>query len=92
MDHYKLKSNLEVFRKNMQSKEKPTLRVVITRAMSYTSRSLAYRILTDEIFGADQQIILSMYDSNDSAVFLQGIAIELKSCAPNILEGKCAHL
>ncbi|XP_058808706.1 malate dehydrogenase, cytoplasmic-like [Phymastichus coffea] len=85
MDQYKFKSNLTVFRKTLQNEDKPPLRVVITEAMSYTSRSLAYRLLSDEVFGSDQEIILSFFDTSDSVVFLEGIVIEITACAPNLL-------
>ncbi|XP_016837901.1 malate dehydrogenase, cytoplasmic-like [Nasonia vitripennis] len=61
-------------------------RVVITEATSFIARSLAYRILSDEIFGADQEIVLSLYDSGEQAMLLQTVAIEITACAPNLLK------
>ncbi|XP_014219323.1 malate dehydrogenase, cytoplasmic-like [Copidosoma floridanum] len=63
---------------------KHPLRVVITEASDYIARSLAYRILSDDVFGSDQQIILCLFDNSD--LFLESISIEITACAPALLK------
>ncbi|KAL7290260.1 hypothetical protein TKK_0015962 [Trichogramma kaykai] len=62
------------------------LKVVITEASSYTARYLAFRILNEELFGPDRKIILSLFVADEAVMSLEGIAIEITACAPNLLQ------
>nr|XP_033332961.1 malate dehydrogenase-like [Megalopta genalis] len=63
------------------------MRVVITDGSTEIALALAYRIFSDEIFGPDQSIFLSIHEFHSRAVFLESVAIELTLCSPNLLEG-----
>ena len=70
-----------------QHDDKPPIRVLITEATSFVARSLAYQIFSNNIFGGNQEIILSLYDSSESNIFLGATEIEITASAPNLLKG-----
>ncbi|KZC12679.1 PREDICTED: malate dehydrogenase, cytoplasmic-like [Dufourea novaeangliae] len=63
------------------------LRVVVTDGSSDIALALIYRILSDQVFGSDQSVFISIYEFQDRAVFLESVAIELTLCSPNLLHG-----
>lgn len=69
-------------------RKEDVLRVVVTDGSSDIALSFLYRILSDEVFGPDQSIFVSIYEFPGKAVFLESIAIELTLCSPNLLHGK----
>lgn len=86
MSSVNLQANLAAMR-DTPDPDESALRVVITEGTSYIARYLAYRILSDAVFGSDREIILSLYDTEDNAVLLESIGIEITACAPNLLKG-----
>lgn len=78
---------IEDLNNSCSKKEKFIPRIVITEASTSIARALIYRILYDEVFGPNQEIIISLYDSLENSRFLNSLVIEVTACAPNILTG-----
>ncbi|XP_031832086.1 malate dehydrogenase, cytoplasmic [Nomia melanderi] len=66
-------------------RDEDVLRVVVTDGSSDIALSFLYRILSDEVFGPDQSIFVSVYEFPEKAVFLESVAIELTFFSPNLL-------
>lgn len=62
-------------------------RIVITDASSSVTRSLIYRLIYDEVFGINQEVIINLYESSDKSTFLNSLIIEISACAPHNLKG-----
>ena len=78
---------IEDFNNSFVKEEKFIPRIVITEASTLLVRSLIYRILYDEVFGPNQEIIISLYESQSNTPFLNSLVIEVTACAPNNLTG-----
>ncbi|XP_051158798.1 malate dehydrogenase-like [Leptopilina boulardi] len=67
-------------------------RIVITDASSSVTRSLIYRLIYDEVFGINQEVIINLYESSDKSTFLNSLIIEITACAPhNLKEISVSH-
>lgn len=89
MERVDSKDNLFVYYKNPISCEgsRAPIRIVITEGTKYVARFLAFRLLTGDIFGPDQEITICFFDTSDSAVFLESSVIEVTAAAPKNLRG-----
>lgn len=65
------------------------LKIVVTDGTTEIARSFLYRILTDDVFGKNQCIFVSLYELSTKTMFLESLAIELNSFSPKLLSGKC---
>lgn len=60
---------------------KTPIRVAVTGAAGAIGYSILFRILSGEVFGHDQPIILNLVDIPEALPILQGVVMELEDCA-----------
>jgi len=60
---------------------KSPIRVAVTGAAGAIGYSILFRIISGEVFGSDQPIILNLVDIPDALPILQGVIMELDDCA-----------
>lgn len=63
------------------------LKIVVTDGTTEIARSFLYRILTDDVFGKNQCVFVSLYELSTKTMFLESLAIELYSFSPKLLSG-----
>ena len=61
---------------------KTPIRVAVTGAAGAIGYSILFRIVSGEVFGPDQPVILNLVDIPDALPILQGVIMELEDCAP----------
>src|ERR1700691_4098806 len=61
---------------------KSPISVAITGAAGAIGYSILFRIISGEVFGADQPVILNLVDIPEAQPILQGVIMELEDCAP----------
>ncbi|KOC68420.1 Malate dehydrogenase, cytoplasmic [Habropoda laboriosa] len=67
------------------SRHKDVLKIVVTDSTTEIARTFLYRVLTDNVFGKNQSLLVSLYEQPGRAAFLESVAIELTSFGPNVL-------
>ena len=60
---------------------KTPIRVAVTGAAGAIGYSILFRIVSGEVFGPDQPVILNLVDIPDALPILQGVIMELEDCA-----------
>ena len=60
---------------------KPPIRIAVSGASGQISYSLLFRIVTGDMLGKDQPVILKLLDITESQLALNGVAMELEDCA-----------
>ena len=60
---------------------KPPIRIAVSGASGQISYSLLFRIVTGDMLGKDQPVILKLLDITESQSALSGVAMELEDCA-----------
>ncbi len=66
---------------------KTPLQIAVTGAAGQISYALLFRIITGELAGADQPVVLRLLDVPEAKATLQGVAMELWDCASPLLAG-----
>src|SRR5271156_4832534 len=61
---------------------KTPIRVAVTGAAGAIGYSILFRIVSGEVFGPDQPVILHLVDIPEALPILQGVIMELEDCAP----------
>src|SRR5271170_1685188 len=61
---------------------KTPIRIAVTGAAGAIGYSILFRIISGEVFGPDQPVILNLVDIPDALPILQGVIMELEDCAP----------
>ncbi|XP_076761655.1 malate dehydrogenase [Xylocopa sonorina] len=81
--------NLERYKSafNSYSRRKNVLKVAVTDGTTEIARSFVYRIFTDNVFGENQSVFVSLYELPEKATFMESVMIELTSFSPNLLNG-----
>lgn len=64
---------------------KTPVHVAVTGAAGQISYALLFRIISGDLAGADQPVVLHLLDIPDALGALQGIQMELADCAPPLL-------
>jgi malate dehydrogenase len=65
---------------------KPPIRVAVTGAAGAIGYSILFRIVSGEVFGADQPVIVNLVDIPDALPILQGVIMELEDCASTAVQ------
>jgi malate dehydrogenase len=65
---------------------KTPIRVAVTGAAGAIGYSILFRIVSGEVFGPDQPVILNLVDIPDALPILQGVVMELEDCAPTAVQ------
>ena len=65
----------------LEKKIKPPIRIAVSGASGQISYSLLFRIVTGDMLGKDQPVILKLLDITESQSALSGVAMELEDCA-----------
>ncbi len=65
---------------------KSPIRVAVTGAAGAIGYSILFRIVSGEVFGADQPIIVNLVDIPDALPILQGVVMELEDCASTAVQ------
>lgn len=73
---------------NYSRRKNDVLKVVVTDGTTDIARSFLYRMLIDNVFGANQSIFASLYELPERTPFLDSVMIELTSFSPSCLNGK----
>jgi malate dehydrogenase len=60
---------------------KTPIRVAVTGAAGAIGYSILFRIISGEVFGAEQPVIVHLVDIPDALPILQGVVMELEDCA-----------
>src|ERR1700744_2836909 len=60
---------------------KNPIRVAVTGAAGAIGYSILFRIVSGEVFGADQPVIVNLVDIPDALPILTGVVMELEDCA-----------
>jgi malate dehydrogenase len=60
---------------------KPPIRIAVSGASGQISYSLLFRIVTGDMLGKDQPVILKLLDITEAQSALNGVAMELEDCA-----------
>ena len=60
---------------------KPPIRIAVSGASGQISYSLLFRIVTGDMLGKNQPVILKLLDITESQSALSGVAMELEDCA-----------
>ncbi len=68
-----------------EKKMKPPIRIAVSGASGQISYSLLFRIVTGDMLGKDQPVILKLLDITECQSALSGIAMELEDCAFSLL-------
>ena len=66
---------------------KSPVRVAVTGAAGQIGYSLLFRIVTGEMLGKDQPVILQLLEITPAMKALEGVAMELDDCAYPLLAG-----
>jgi malate dehydrogenase len=61
--------------------KKAPIRVAVTGAAGAIGYSILFRIVSGEVFGADQPVIVHLVDIPQALPILQGVVMELEDCA-----------
>ena len=61
---------------------KPPIRIAVSGASGQISYSLLFRIVTGDMLGKDQPVILKLLDITEAQSALNGVAMELEDCLP----------
>src|SRR5208282_4926465 len=61
---------------------KTPIRIAVTGAAGAIGYSILFRIVSGEVFGPDQPVILNLVDIPEALPILQGVVMELEDCAP----------
>jgi len=64
-----------------EKKMKPPIRIAVSGASGQISYSLLFRIVTGDMLGKNQPVILKLLDITESQSALSGVAMELEDCA-----------
>ncbi|HZM04580.1 MAG TPA: hypothetical protein VFC44_16365, partial [Candidatus Saccharimonadales bacterium] len=65
---------------------KAPIRIAVTGAAGAIGYSILFRIVSGEVFGADQPVVLHLVDIPDALPILQGVMMELEDCASPALQ------
>lgn len=65
---------------------KAPIRVAVTGAAGAIGYSILFRIVSGEVFGADQPVIVNLVDIPDALPILQGVIMELDDCASTAVQ------
>ena len=65
----------------LEKKMKPPIRIAVSGASGQISYSLLFRIVTGDMLGRNQPVILKLLDITESQSALSGVAMELEDCA-----------
>ena len=65
----------------LEKKMKPPIRIAVSGASGQISYSLLFRIVTGDMLGKNQPVILKLLDIAESQSALSGVAMELEDCA-----------
>lgn len=65
----------------------PAIRIAVTGAAGQVAYSLLFRLLSGEVFGADQPIQLQLLEITPAMRALEGVVLELEDCAFPLLHG-----
>ena len=65
----------------LEKKMKPPIRIAVSGASGQISYSLLFRIVTGDMLGKNQPVILKLLDITESQSALSGVAMELEDCA-----------
>jgi malate dehydrogenase len=65
---------------------KTPIRVAVTGAAGAIGYSILFRIVSGEVFGPDQPVILNLVDIPQALPILQGVAMELEDCASTAVQ------
>src|SRR5271157_1310682 len=65
---------------------KTPIRIAVTGAAGAIGYSILFRIVSGEVFGPDQPVILNLVDIPEALPILQGVAMELEDCAPTVVQ------
>jgi malate dehydrogenase len=65
---------------------KTPIRVAVTGAAGAIGYSILFRIVSGEVFGPDQPVILNLVDIPEALPILQGVVMELEDCAPAVVQ------
>ena len=65
----------------LEKKIKPPIRIAVSGASGQISYSLLFRIVTGDMLGKNQPVILKLLDITESQPALSGVAMELEDCA-----------
>jgi malate dehydrogenase len=65
---------------------KTPIRIAVTGAAGAIGYSILFRIVSGEVFGPDQPVILNLVDIPDALPILQGVSMELEDCAPTAVQ------
>ena len=65
----------------LEKKIKPPIRIAVSGASGQISYSLLFRIVTGDMLGKNQPVILKLLDITESQSALSGVAMELEDCA-----------
>ena len=65
----------------LEKKIKPPIRIAVSGASGQISYSLLFRIVTGDMLGKNQPVILKLLDITKSQSALSGVAMELEDCA-----------
>ncbi len=66
---------------------KSPVHIAVTGAAGQIGYSLLFRIITGELAGADQPVVLRLLDVPEAMTALQGVVMELEDCASPLLAG-----
>ena len=65
---------------------KPPIRIAVTGAAGAIGYSILFRIVSGEMFGPDQPVMLNLVDIPEALPILQGVVMELEDCAPAVVQ------
>src|SRR5271157_4927447 len=65
---------------------KTPIRIAVTGAAGAIGYSILFRIVSGEVFGPDQPVILNLVDIPEALPILQGVVMELEDCAPTAVQ------
>src|SRR5580700_8464764 len=65
---------------------KTPIRVAVTGAAGSIGYSILFRIVSGEVFGPDQPVILNLVDIPEAMPIMQGVVMELEDCASTAVQ------
>ena len=85
-ENFQYKVDIDEEEADFKAKSKP-LRVCITNASSQVCYSLLNSVGRGEVFGADKELIIRLYDCSENTEMLEGLKMELEDLALGLVRG-----
>ena len=85
-ENFQYKVDIDEEEADLKAKSKP-LRICITNASSDVCYSLLNSVGRGDVFGADNELIVRLYDSSGNTEMLEGLKMELEDLAHGLVRG-----